>query len=159
MSDLKTQAEAVGHIPSGLFIITSIDEDQKSGYLASWVQQISFSPLLIAFTIKPDRPGYKKITSGKPFAVNIVGDHDATYLKHFWSGFDPEKSSFSEIEHKVTEGGALLLTQAKSAIECVFHSKVNPGDHEVIIAEVINSHHFSEAAKPKVHIRKSGLDY
>jgi flavin reductase (DIM6/NTAB) family NADH-FMN oxidoreductase RutF len=159
MSDLKNQAEAVGHIPSGLFIITSFDGEQKTGYLASWVQQVSFNPMLVAFTIKPERPGYGHIVSGKPFAINIVGDHEANYLKHFWSGFNPEKSSFDEIAHEVSEKGSVILTQAKSSIECVFSSKGTPGDHEVIFAEVINSYHHNAEAKPKVHIRKSGLDY
>lgn len=159
MTDKKSQAEAVGHIPSGLFIITSYDGETKAGYLASWVQQISFDPLLVAFTIKPDRPGYSTITSGKPFAINIVGDHEMGYLKHFWSGFDPEKRIFDQIEHEVTTSGALLLKQAKSAMECRFVSTSKPGDHELVIAEVTNSHHFSAESKPKVHIRKSGLDY
>jgi flavin reductase (DIM6/NTAB) family NADH-FMN oxidoreductase RutF len=159
MTDLATQAEAVGHIPSGLFIITAMEGEDKAGYLASWVQQVSFSPLLVAFTIKKDRPCYKAITSGKPFAINIVGDHSANYLKHFWSGFDPAKKVFEEIQHKVSDKGAILLTEAKSAIECVYSTKSEPGDHEVIYAEVINSYHFAPEAKSKIHLRKSGLDY
>lgn len=159
MSDLKSQAEAVGHIPSGLFIITAMEGEHKAGYLASWVQQVSFSPLLVAFTIKKDRPCYKSITSGQAFAINIVGDHEANYLKHFWSGFDPAKNVFNEIDHRISDKGAILITKAKSAIECVFSTKTEPGDHEVIFAEVLNSYHFAPEAKSKIHLRKSGLDY
>lgn len=148
---------SVGHIPSGLFVITALSGEQKDGYLASWVQQVSFSPLLVSFTIKKDRPGYEKITSGETFAINIVGDHEAQYMRHFWSGY--ESSPFGEIDHEVSENGALLIKGAKSAIECKMVSKSQPGDHEVVIAEVVGSHHFSEESKPKVHIRKSGLDY
>lgn len=157
MSEQK--AVAVGHIPSGLFVIAVKDGEAMDGYLASWVQQVSFEPLVVAFTIKQDRPGYEAIVSGKPFAINIVGDHETQYMRHFWSGYDPENSPFKEIEHQVGESGGLIINGAKSAIECKFLSKTQPGDHEVIFAEVLNSKVLSEDGKPKVHIRKTGLDY
>lgn len=157
MSDNK--ATAVGHIPSGLFVIAVKDGDQMDGYLASWVQQVSFEPLVVAFTIKKDRPGYDAITSGKPFAINIVGDHETQYMRHFWSGYDPENSPFKEIDHEIGSNGGLIIKGAKSAIECKFHSITQPGDHDVVFAEVLDSKVLSEDAKPKVHIRKTGLDY
>lgn len=159
MSDNKEIAKAVGHIPSGLYIVTAKDGEKKDGYLASWVQQVSFSPLLVALAINPDRPGYEAITSGKVFSINVVGDHDMNYLKHFWSGYDPENSPFNEIEHEVSANDAILMKPAKSVIECKFVEKIKPGDHEIVIAEVVASHIMNDESKPKVHIRKSGLDY
>jgi flavin reductase (DIM6/NTAB) family NADH-FMN oxidoreductase RutF len=150
-------AQSVGHIPSGLFIVTAIENGEKHGYLASWVQQVSFSPLLVSFTAKAGRPGYDKIMSGEAFAINIVGDHDMQYMKHFWSGY--EESPFGEVEHEVTEEGALVIKAAKSAIICKRVSSSKPGDHDVVIAEVVGSYHFNQEAKPKIHLRKSGLDY
>ena len=150
---------AVGHIPSGLFVVCAKDGEQKDGYLASWVQQVSFKPLLVSFTIKADRPGYKAIVEGKTFTINVVGDHETQYMKHFWSGYDPENNPFKEIDHEVSENDGILIKGAKSVIECKYVSKSTPGDHEVIVAEVIGSYIYSEDSKPKVHIRKSGLDY
>ena len=50
----KEKALAVGHISSGLFIVATKNKDDLiDGYLASWVQQVSFSPLLISLAIKP----------------------------------------------------------------------------------------------------------
>ncbi len=156
MSDVEA-AKAVGHIPSGLFIVCAKDGDQKDGYLASWVQQISFKPLLIAVACNPDRKGYNTIRSGKTFTINIVGDHEANYMKHFWSGYD--ESPFTEIPHKISDNDGILIDAAKSVIECKMISKTQPGDHEIIVAEVVDSHILNEEAKPKTHIRKSGLDY
>ena len=157
----NTKALAVGHIPSGLFIICSYDEDVKKmdGFLGSWVQQVSFDPLLISLCIKPGRPAYEHIKSGKPFFVNIVGEHEKNYLKHFWKGYDPATNPFSEIPHTISEEGTILIDAAKSSIVCKLSSCSKPGDHEVIIAEVLQSYVNDEKAKPTVHIRKSGLDY
>jgi flavin reductase (DIM6/NTAB) family NADH-FMN oxidoreductase RutF len=159
MSDAKEAAKAVGHIPSGLFIVATKTGEQLDGYLASWVQQVSFKPLMIALAINPDRPGYDSIIAGETFTVNVVGDHEMNYLKHFWSGYDPENSPFKVIDHEISKNGGILIKGAKSVIECRFKDKIKPGDHEVILAEVVESYVMNEESKPKVHIRKSGLDY
>ncbi len=154
-------AGSVGHIPSGLFIVAVQDESGQTidGYLASWVQQVSFMPLMISLAIKPGRPAYDLIKAGKIFGVNIVGDHDKSFLKHFWKGYDPENNPFSSLDHFTGQNGGVILRQAKSALECRLMNSAQPGDHEVIFAEVLSSYVMSEEAKPMVHIRKSGADY
>ena len=159
MAKVEESAQAVGHIPSGLFIVCAQKDGKIDGYLASWIQQVSFEPMMVSLAIKPGRPAYDLITSGTNFTINVVGDHDKTYLKHFWSGYDPEKNVFSEVPHQVTESGAVVIEGAKSTIEAKFVSKTQPGDHEVVIAEVVASYVANEEAKPMVHIRKSGMDY
>lgn len=155
------KAAAVGHIPSGLFIVAVNDSQSNTidGYLASWVQQVSFNPMIIALAIKPGRPAYDLIKAGKTFAINVVGDHEKTYLKHFWKGYDPNNNPFTELPHHMGEFGGVVLDQAKSSIECVMLSAIQPGDHEVIFAEVKASHIMNIESKPMVHIRKSGADY
>ncbi len=155
------KATAVGHIPSGLFIVAVNDPKSGTpdGYLASFVQQVSFNPLIIALAIKPGRPAYDLIKAGNVFAINVVGDHDKSYLKLFWKGYDPASNPLGELPHTMGEFGGLVLTQAKSSIECKILSTVQPGDHEVVFAEVLASHIHAEEAKPIVHIRKSGKDY
>jgi flavin reductase (DIM6/NTAB) family NADH-FMN oxidoreductase RutF len=157
----QDKATAVGHIPSGLFIVTVQDLDKNiiDGYLASWIQQVSFSPLLVSLAIKPGRPAYDLIKSGKPFSINIVGDHDKSYLKHFWKGYDPANNPFKEIPYTTGAHNGVLISGAKSVIECQMISSSQPGDHELIIAEVKNTYVLSEDGRPMVHIRKTGLDY
>ncbi len=157
----QDKASAVGHIPSGLFIVTVQDQDKNiiDGYLASWIQQVSFSPLLVSIAVKPGRPAYDLIKSGKVFSINLVGDHDKNYLKHFWKGYDPSQNPFSEIPYQIGENGGVIINGAKSVIECQMVSSIKPGDHELVIAEVKNSYVLNAEAKPMVHIRKSGLDY
>jgi len=153
------KALAVGHIPSGLFIVAVQDGNMIDGYLASWIQQVSFNPMIVAIAIKPGRPAYDLIKAGKTFAINVAGDHDKTYLKHFWKGYDPANNPFNELPYEKGEHGGVIMKQAKSSIECRLLSSTQPGDHEVIFAEVLSSYVQSTESKPMVHIRKSGVDY
>jgi len=157
----EQKAAGVGHIPSGLFIVCARDgrTEQVDGYLASWIQQVSFNPLRLSLAIKPGRPAYDLITSGTNFTINVVGDHDKNYMKHFWKGYDPESNPFSEIPHEISEHGGVCISGAKSVIECKLVDKIIPGDHELVIAEVLNSRVQDEESKPLTHVRKSGLDY
>jgi len=160
MEPSKDISCGVGYIPSGLFIVAiKNDNDSIDGYLASWVQQISFSPLMISLAINPGRPGYENIIGGKTFSVNVVGEHDTQYLRHFWKGYTEGQSPFNEINHEITGNNGVLIKGAKSTIDCQFVSKTTPGDHEIVIAKVLDSYVNDENAKPKVHIRKSGMDY
>ncbi len=158
---LGDKAIAVGHIPSGLFIVTVQDpaNGKIDGYLASWIQQVSFNPLIVSLAIKPGRPAYDLIKSGNKFAINVVGDHDKTFLKHFWKGYDPQSNPFQEIPFEIGQNGGVILKQAKSAIECELMEGVKPGDHDLVFARVLSSYLMNDESKPVVHLRKSGNDY
>lgn len=159
MSLTKEQTQGVGRIPSGLFIVCAYDGEAVDGYLASFVQQVSFEPLLLALAVKPGRPAYDMIKAGARFSINVVGDHDTSFLKHFWSGYDPSKNPFAEIAHTVEASGTVTLDGAQAVIEARMVDVVEPGDHEVVFAEVLGSRILAPEAKPMVHLRKSGSDY
>ncbi len=152
---------AVGHIPSGLFIVCTQDHENDiiSGYLASWIQQVSFKPLLVSIAVKPGRPAYDIIMDRNVFTVNIIGEHNHSFMKHFWHGYDPNVNPFDQLPIKKGENGGIILTDAKSTIECRMLSSIHPGDHSVIISEVLNSYIQHDDSTPLVHIRKTGLDY
>lgn len=155
----KEIAKAVGHIPSGLFVVCTNSQGKKDGYLASWVQQVSFSPLIIAVAIKEDRVCYQAIEKGEVFSINIVGKNEMGYLKHFWSGYAPENNPFTQIDHQVLANGGVAIKAAASTIECKMTSMQKPGDHIIVFAEVLSSHINNPDVEIKTHIRKSGLDY
>ena len=158
----KERAAGVGHIPSGLFIVCAPDTDQEGrwdGFLASWVQQISFDPLLVSICIKDGRPCSRHILEGGPFSINTLGESHKPVLRHFWSGHDPEKNPFSEIPHKTGDAGELVLEQSRSTLVCQKVSSSQPGDHHVVIAKVLKSLVNHEDIPSVVHTRKSGLEY
>ncbi len=153
------RAAGVGNIPSGLFVITTHENGVSDGYLASWVQQVSFSPLMVSLAINESRPGYQRIKNGETFTINVVGDHDMGYLRYFWKGYSPAENPFGEIEHEVTKEGGVAIKGAIASIDCKIDSSIKPGDHEIVIAKVLASRVHNSEAKSKVHLRKSGLDY
>jgi flavin reductase (DIM6/NTAB) family NADH-FMN oxidoreductase RutF len=151
------EAVAVGKIPSGLFIVTSVFEGNREGYLASWIQQTSFSPLLVSLAVKPGRPCYAAMKAHGRFCVNVVGHQNGGMMKPFWNVGNQDP--FAGLEFDVSPRGNIVLRKAVVALECEFRSSANPGDHEIVFAEVVESHLLQVEDKPLTHTRKSGLGY
>lgn len=152
---------AVGHIPAGFFIVCCKDPTTQKidGFLASWVQQAGFEPLLISLAVKPGRPAYEQIISGRPFSINIVGEQNRSLLKYFWKGYDPTENPFNEISYSEPLPGVIVLQEAKAVMAVQLHSHVRPSDHDIVFAEVIGSYLIQPDIKSLVHLRKSGNEY
>lgn len=155
------KSRAVADIPSGLFVV--VVKDSKTGnidgFLASWVQQVSFSPLLISLAMKPERNIHQAIADGAVFSLNVVGEKDSSFMKSFWSGYEDQANPFTQLKYKESEDGAIILEDAKSVIVCKQSEVVTPGDHSLVIAEVLNSYEQDENSATLVHRRTKGLEY
>ncbi|MEO7427243.1 MAG: flavin reductase family protein [Fibrobacteria bacterium] len=158
MDEVTPEAAAVGKIPSGLFIVTTVLDGKKEGFLGSWIQQVSFSPLMIQIAIRPGRPGYAAIARHGRFCVNVVGQKNGGMMKPFWNP-DGDADPFSGLEWSISARGNILLASGVAALECERRSGFTPGDHEIVFAEVVAGHILQSEDKSLTHTRKSGLGY
>jgi flavin reductase (DIM6/NTAB) family NADH-FMN oxidoreductase RutF len=154
-------ARAVADIPSGLFV-TSV-KDSKSvtiaGFLASWVQQVSFKPLRVAIAIRPTRNVYDDIANGAIFSLGVVGEEVREFKKYFWSGYGEDENPYEQLEWYESESGGVVLRDAKSTIVLKKHELVEAGDHHLIIADVLESIEQQPEVESYVHRRRDGLSY
>jgi len=150
---------AIGKIPSGLFIIATENEGKIDGFLASFIQQVSMEPLLLTIAIKPGRPAYDSIMKGNTFTINIAGDHDKSYMKLFWKGYDENDNPFDKLDFARSKNNGIVMQQALTSIDCKLLSSSKPGDHELVIAQVLECHPINDDGKPITHIRKNGMSY
>lgn len=148
----------LGRVPSGLFIVTASDGESKCGFLASFVQQVSFQPLLFSVACHPDRYPYSIIKKAKRFAINVIPDSDKILIKTFAKGSQPGEDLFAGIAHDMVQGVPLLRDAIGSAV-CDVVSEVKPGDHAVFFGEAIDGRLFDAELKPSIHVRRSALSY
>jgi len=154
----RQTAAALGRIPSGLLVLTAGHGDVETGMLASWVQQCSFEPLLVTVAVKRGREVLAWLTEGQPFTLNILDASQTDMIVHFGRGFALGAPAFNGLEIERPGGGAPVLTEALAYLECRVVRKVEAGDHDLLIAEVVAGRLLGEG-QPMVHIRKSGLHY
>ena len=149
---------ALGRVPSGIYILTIGEGEQATGMLASWVQQAGFEPPQVSVALKAGRPINERIELGEPFAVNVVGEGQFQFLKHFGKGFAPGEPAFEGIELAATQSGPPALAEALGVLECRATGGVDAGDHRLIVAEVTAGRLQHDLA-PMTHARKRGDHY
>lgn len=156
-------AAALGRIPSGIFILTARESAaaaaRETGMLASWVMQAGFEPPMVTVAVGKQRYLVDWLSSGEPFALNLVGHEQMSLLKHFGKGFEPGVPAFEGLEIARSPAGLPVLSGALGYLECRPVSHVESGDHRIVLAHVVASAMFDEETRPMVHLRKSGLHY
>lgn len=151
-------AEALGRVPSGLFILTAKHHDQETGMLASWVVQAGFEPPAVTVAVRRDRYVAEWLGAGCPFTLNIVPEDSKAFLKHFGRGFEPGESAFEGLNTSRCERGVVILNDSLGHLECETKGHLDSGEHRIFLAHVIGGR-MNGTANPAVHIRKNGQRY
>lgn len=151
-------AEVLGRVPSGLFILTASQGERSTGMLASWVMQAGFDPPTLTVAVKLGRYLADWLTDGALFALHLLGEDDGTMLKHFGRGFEPGEPAFEGLNVTINQDGVPILGHTLGHLLCKPLGHQDSGDHRVFLAEVTGGKRAGDDA-PRVHIRKSGLNY
>ncbi|MEL6712834.1 MAG: flavin reductase family protein [Planctomycetota bacterium] len=149
---------ALGRVPSGLFIVTVQDErGAPMGFLASFVQQVSFDPPTVAVAISTERDHLAAVRAAGRFGVSVLGEDDKGLMKPFFKG--PEDGSpFDDVASTATERGAHVLTDALAWLDCKLAGEHRAGDH-VVVFGVVEEGSRQREGDPLTHTRKNGLRY
>lgn len=152
----------LGRTPSGVFILTARHTDgRETGALLSWVQQASFSPPMVTIAINQKRYLNQWLSDAPSVVLNLVGQSQTQFLKHFGAGFGPDEPAFEGFAVNRTPAGLPVLSEALGYLEGTVRSQLETGDHIIYAVEITAGGvgpGFSEH-KPMVHIRKSGYNY
>lgn len=159
MADEKPGVDVLGRVTTGLYIITAENNDQKAGFLASWVCQAGFAPPAVSVGIKQDRPIMRQLSRGATFAVNVLGAEDKSIMAHFGRGFGIDEDPFKDFNVARTEKGTPYLPDALGYMECELMRVLEPStEHNLVVGQVIGGK-MQKEGEPWVHVRKSGANY
>lgn len=152
---------ALGKIPAGLAICTAQHEGERTAFLASWIQQVSFEPPLVVVGIKAGRPITRLIEAGGHFALNLLAEGDFAALKRYGKGFEPGIDPWAEDPQTLVEGApAPVFQEGYAHLLLKFRRVLEPGgDHVLYLGEVIDGKLQDPDKKPYVHVRKDGFGY
>ncbi|TWT88463.1 putative diflavin flavoprotein A 3 [Pseudobythopirellula maris] len=159
MPDTKPPYDApLGRVASGLYILTLGGGEKATGMLASWAVQAGFEPPMVSVAVKLGRHACERLTAGEPFVLNLVGEGQTDFLKHFGRGFEPGEPAFEGIATTPCPRGVPVLSAALGHLECEPGEHLDSGDHRVFLARVVRGS-MSGEGEPMVHVRKSGAHY
>jgi flavin reductase (DIM6/NTAB) family NADH-FMN oxidoreductase RutF len=152
-------AQALGRVPSGLFILTARSHNRDTGMLVSWVQQAGFTPPMLTVAVRRDRPAAEWVTSAGRFALNQIAAGQKRLVRHFARGFAPDEPAFDGLPLGPENAFGILLAEALAYLECEVTDHIDAGDHRVFVAQVVGGAMIQASAEPMVHVRHNGFHY
>ena len=155
-------APILGRVPSGVFILVAGDGgNQRTGLLASWIQQASFEPPQVTVAVNKSRYLNEWLSDGCPVTINQVANGDGVLFKHFGKGFEPDADAFAGVETVDGNNGLPLLKAAMASMEGSISSQMDAGDHIIYLVAIndATAHQDASDFDPFVHVRKNGFSY
>jgi flavin reductase (DIM6/NTAB) family NADH-FMN oxidoreductase RutF len=151
-------ARALGRIPSGLYLVTSLAEGQPLGFVASFVQQFGFEPPTVAVGVGRTRGALEAIRTSRHFAVNVLDGESKHLLPPFFGKVPQGEGPFDRLARSTPNGRCTVLDEALAWVECEVSGEHELADHVVVFGRCLAGGLWREGA-PTVHLRRDGLGY
>jgi len=110
--------QAIGQIPSGLFILTAAYNGSRSGVLVAWVQQCATRPPLVTAAVSTTMPVVPLIRDSRSFALCQVSAEDRLLARKFDRLAMDLEDPFMSLPVTVSPNGAPILQNALSWLDC-----------------------------------------
>jgi 3-hydroxy-9,10-secoandrosta-1,3,5(10)-triene-9,17-dione monooxygenase reductase component len=154
-----TVGKALGRVPSGVYIMTALQDGAPTAMMVSWVQQAAFDPPAVSVAVQRDRPVRRAMVSGARLALAVVGEGDTSLMKKYARGVPPGQDPFDGIDVILTPAGLPVPAAALAWLECaVLHDLHFGGDHDLVVARVTAGALLRDGAS-FTHLRGNGFHY
>lgn len=152
--------KALGRLSSGLFIVAAKHQDAQEGMLGSWVMQAGFEPPMVTVVFGKNRPILEKVEASGFFTLSVLGKDDGSLMKPFFQAPAEGQDQFSSLSTGTSSacGDTPYLADGLAWMGLKFVSKMESGDHVVVLGEVLEGDLLKEG-EPKTHVRESGFKY
>ena len=133
----------VGHLASGVTVITTADGEGRFGMTASSVTSLSADPALMLACLNNAGPTAAAVARSGRYCVNVLGEQNGGLAKRFAA---PSENKFHGIAVSTGLIGVPLLDEALAHIECEVVDRFIQGTHSIFVGRVVAA--TAQAAAP-----------
>jgi flavin reductase (DIM6/NTAB) family NADH-FMN oxidoreductase RutF len=151
---MNTLHELLKQISHGVYVISVSDCDETNAFTAAWVMQVSFSPLLLAFSISPMHRTYKLLCRSGECAINVLKQDQTALAMHFSSS---NLNKMTEHHWQFAKTKSPILSESSAYFDCKVKQTIVTGDHVLVVCEVIDAGYL-EQGKPMLYCETGDMD-
>jgi flavin reductase (DIM6/NTAB) family NADH-FMN oxidoreductase RutF len=143
---------------TGVTVITCLDEDRNHhGITISSFNSVSLEPPLILWSLKQHSRLMPWVEVGKKHLIHVLERTQEDLAMHFAT---VKQDQFVSVGHQVAPSGLCQIDDCVAYYECETISVHTGGDHNIIVAKVINLNNRPEK-EPLIFARSKfvGLDF
>ncbi len=160
----ETVGQAMGRLPSGLFVLTAAQDDKRMGIIVSFVQQACLVPPMVMVAIAKGRPIMPLISESRQFGLCQLAENDRLMVKKFAKFNDAAVTEDPFLGFEMMSGGVLgklpILKNTLAYLECELVSHMDiEGDHDLFVGAVRGGALRQQKVRPHIRLRESGEDY
>ena len=137
--DKEVKKKILRKIPYGLYVLGLRNGDQFHGMVGSWLSQCSFEPPMLMLGIKKGSYSHALMEKNPFFSVNIPSKDQKKLVEKFFRPYEVKDNKFGDIPFHLGKNGVPVLDDAIGHLECKIQKIVSEGDHDVVIAEIVES--------------------
>lgn len=150
-------ATLMQQITHGVYVIAVSDGELQNAFTASWVMQVSFKPLLLAFSINPEHYSYELLQKGGVCSINVLSQDQLEVAEHFGLPYNKYKHKMDGYEWRQDKTVAPILAEAVAYFDCKVSHYTEAGDHVCVVCEVLNAD-FLKKSELLLYADTAGLD-
>jgi len=134
--DSATFRHVLGHYPTGVCVVTALEEDQTPiGMVVGSFTSVSLDPPLIAFFPDQKSTSWPRIEKARQFCVNVLAGDQHLLCRQFATA---GSEKFTGVAHRASNNGAPILEDAVAWIDCSLAGVHEFGDHYMALGRVDN---------------------
>jgi flavin reductase (DIM6/NTAB) family NADH-FMN oxidoreductase RutF/DNA-binding GntR family transcriptional regulator len=126
----------VGHLTSGVCVVTTSVDGAPYGMTASSVTSLSMDPPMMLVCVNRAAPMAIKVSASGFFAINVLSDRGTQLATQFAT---PSADKFHGVTTSVGISGAPILEEALAHLECEVIEEVIGGSHLIFLGRVIRA--------------------
>lgn len=131
--DSREFRRILGHYPTGVCVITALDDSKPVGMVVGSFTSVSLEPALVAFL--PDRRSttWPRIQASGEFCVNVLAKGQQAVCRAFSSATGDR---FAAVSHRPSASGLPVIEGVVAWIDCRLQAVHEAGDHYIAIGRV-----------------------
>ncbi|MCS3470022.1 flavin reductase family protein [Pseudomonas sp. Pseusp122] len=151
MIDAALYKKVMGSFPSGVTIVTTLDDDGAIvGITASAFSPLSLDPPLVLVCPNYASDSYPVLCASKRFAIHLLSAEQQVEAYAFAR---KGKDKAQGIDWTLSELGNPLLSKATAIIECELWREYEGGDHAILVGEIKNLIVADDSVTPMVYCK------
>jgi len=144
---------AFSMFPTGVVAMCALDEDGPVGMTINSFTSVSLDPPLVSVCIARQSFTWSRLARVPRIGLSVLGA-DQEALSRQLSARHGDR--FDGVDFEVSRGGAVLIRGGTLWLECDIRNRLDGGDHEIVLLEVVETSLFPDI-RPLVYHRSQYL--
>ncbi len=119
--------------------MTSSYEGAVSGFIASWITQVSFVPPLVMVAINPLHYSYGLVVRSNAFAINLLRTDQIALVDWFGKRSGKSIDKLLATAYELGTTGVPVLKDCLASIECTIMWTKEAGDHVIVVGRIVDA--------------------